>query len=218
MSLLVLYLSAQVLSRPNGLFSVPLLLTPRLVVLMVPWVRSGFGTSTRHGWERSALVVGAPAGAAELLLSSQTFRARPPGPAPRARPWPRRCGGTLDFPLPVGRPALFLSGLAPWGLLHLARRHGRARSVAGFALTVLVHGSSIGPGNDLGNALTAPQYGSPDGLAALMPVLGVPWAAVVLEQVAPSSCDGTDPGRGCPGTGHGPAGRGRPVADERPVG
>lgn len=182
--LLVLYLPAQGLSQPNGLFSIGFLLTPLLIVLVLSWVRAGFGRSHASGWGRAGLVLVSLAGAAALLSASDTIRRLFNWAHPKSMPFDEALWrAATHFPLPASSPALVLSALVLWGLYQLARYDGRRWMIVSFALTVLVYGLAIGSDNELGNALIAPWYGNPDRLAALMPLFGIPWAAVGLERV-----------------------------------
>lgn len=182
--LLVLYLPAQVLAQPNGVFSVALLLTPLLIVLVLSWVRAGFGSSRTTGWSRTGLVLVSVSGALGLLAANDTIRALFSWAHPKSMPFGEALWrAATHFPLPASSPALVLTGLVLWGLYQLARHDRRQWMIASFLLTVLVYGLAIGSDNELGNALIAPWYGNPDRLAALMPLFGVPWAAVGLERV-----------------------------------
>ncbi|MFI7579375.1 DUF6541 family protein [Kocuria kalidii] len=182
--LLVLYLPAQGLSQPNGLFSIAFLLTPLLVVLVLSWLRAGFGRSHATGWGRTGLVLVSLTGAAALLSASDTIRRLFNWAHPKSMSFDEALWrAATHFPLPAASPALVLSALVLWGLYQLARHDGRRWMIASFVLTVLVYGLAIGSDNELGNALIAPWYGNPDRLAALMPLFGVPWAAVGLERV-----------------------------------
>ncbi|MCM3487610.1 DUF6541 family protein, partial [Kocuria rosea] len=182
--LLVLYLPAQVFSQPNGVFSIVFLLSPLLLVLVLSWVRAGFGSSRATGGQRLGLGLLALGGTVGVLASNETIQGLFTWAHPKSMPFGEALWRAVThFPLPAGTPALMLSALVLTGLYQMVRHDRRGWMIVSFALTVMVYGLAIGSDNDLGNALIAPWYGNPDRLAALMPVFGVPWAAVGLERV-----------------------------------
>ncbi len=183
--LTVLYLPAQVLSQPNGLFSIAFLLTPLIFMLVLSWVRTGFFISAPAGLRRSGLVLGAFAGTLALVVTNDTMQSLSSWSHPKSMPFGEALWrAAAHFPIPTWWPAPVLTGLVFWGLYRLARDDRRGWMVGSFVLIVLVYGLAIGSNNPVGNAVIAPWYGNPERLAALMPLLAVPWAAVGLERLA----------------------------------
>lgn len=181
-TLLILYLPGQALSQPNGVFSIVFLLTPLLLLLVVRWLRTGFDASPFHGAKRligllAVIVIGAV-----VLFSNPTIRGLFHWSHPKSMSFIEALWRSfLQFPLPTWVPAIILTLLLLAGLYVLARSDQRKWMIFSFALTILVYALAVGSNNAFGNALIAPWYGNPDRLAALMPIFGVPLAAVGLS-------------------------------------
>ena len=182
--LLALYLPAQALSQPNGLFSIPFLLTPLLLLLILSWLRAGFATSVPAGLRRTGLVLGALGSVLVVLLTNSTFRNLFSWAHPKSMTFVESLWrAATHSPVPTWWPSVVLSALVLYGLYCFSRHDRQGWMVGSFVLIVLVYGLAIGSGNVVGNLLIAPWYGNPERLAALMPLLAVPWAAVGLERL-----------------------------------
>ncbi len=182
--LLVLYLPAQALSQPNGLVSIAFLLTPLLLLFSLSWLRSGFAVSVPTGVRRTGLVLGIVGSVVLVLLTNSTFSSLFSWAHPKSMPFLESLWrAAMHFPAPTWLPAVVLTALVLSGLYCFSRHHHRGWMMGSFVLIVLVYGLAIGSDNGGGNLLIAPWYGNPERLAALMPLLAVPWAAVGLEQL-----------------------------------
>ncbi len=180
--LLVLYLPAQVLSQPNGIFSVAFLLTPLLLILLVRWLRTGFETSNRSGRRRTLLVVAIAGIGSALFFTNPTIQALATWANPRTMPFIEALWrAAMNFPAPAWTPAIALTALVLGGLYLLAQRDDRAWLIVTWVMVVIVYALAIGSEHPVGNALISPWYGNPDRLASIMPVIGVPLAAVSIE-------------------------------------
>lgn len=180
----VLYLPAQILSQPNGLFSVVFLLTPLLVLLLMSWIRSGFRSGRVGGGLRIGLTLLLVISVLTALLTNSRFRSLFFWAHPKSMPFGEALWrAATQFPLPTWVPAPVLTALVLYGLYLLARYDRRHWMIVGFLLTTLVYGLAVGSQNEVGNALIVPWYGNPDRLAALMPIFGVPLAAVGVEKI-----------------------------------
>ncbi|GAA1348067.1 DUF6541 family protein [Arthrobacter roseus] len=180
--LLVLYLPSQVLSQPNGIFSIAFLLTPLLLILLVRWLRAGFDVSNSNGRRRILLALVIAAVGSVLFFTNPTIQALATWANPQTMPFIEALWrAAANFPVPAWTPAIVLTALVLGGLILLGKRDGRGWLTVTWVMVVIVYGLAIGSANSVGNALISPWYGNPDRLASIMPVIGVPLAAVGIE-------------------------------------
>lgn len=180
--LLILYLPSQVLSQPNGIFSIAFLLTPLLVILLVQWLRAGFDLSNNNGRRRIFLAVVIATIGSVLFFTNPRIQALATWANPQTMPFIEAIWrAATHFPAPAWTPAVVLTALVLGGLVLLARRDGRGWLTVTWGMVVIVYGLATGSENPVGNALISPWYGNPDRLASIMPVIGVPLAAVGVE-------------------------------------
>lgn len=180
--LLALYLPSQVLSQPNGIFSIAFLLTPLLLILLVRWLRAGFEVSQSSGRRRIILTVVIVGIGSALFFTNPRIQALATWANPQTMAFIEAIWrAATNFPAPAWTPAIVLTALVLGGLFLLAKRDNKAWLAVTWVMIVIVYALAIGSENPVGNALISPWYGNPDRLASIMPVIGVPLAAVGVE-------------------------------------
>jgi len=185
LALVALFLPGLLLAQPNGVFSILLVLTPLLLVMLYDWAHAGFRRSRRNGWLRiAALVVAAGlmfAGGMRIPQIQSLFNYTSPAflflPLAALRSF-------TQAPDPVWFPAVALTLLMLLGLRLIVKQHGmRWMSVAVF-LVIMGYPLTTGTNNKIANFVMAPWWDNPERVAALLPLVAVPLSAMGLGWVA----------------------------------
>lgn len=179
LTMVVLFLPGAVISQPNGVFSILLVLTPLLVFLLFSWLRTGFRTSRRKGWQRAALltlILLAVAGGLALLpqirsLFTYVSLAIMSFPLALLRDF-------THAPDPIWFPAIALTLLVLVGVWFGARRPGLRWLYAALILMTFTYPLTAGTDFGPANIIMAPWWDNPERVAALMPLIAVPLASL----------------------------------------
>lgn len=181
----VLFLPGAVISQPNGIFSILLVLTPLLVFLIFAWLRTGFGHSARHGTSRViflviVVIVGA-AGLNSLPQIRSLFNYSSPAFLPFSLALLRNF---TQAPAPIWFPAIALTALVVLGVWKTVRVHKLRWLLGSLLLVSLTYPLSAGTNVSWATKIMAPWWDNPERVAALMPLIAVPLAAIGLAKCA----------------------------------
>ncbi len=185
LAMVVLVLPGAVIAQPNGVFSILLVLTPLLVFLVFAWLRTGFGNGRRHGWRRVGLLSLAIVVALGALALLPQIRSLFNYVSLAIMPFPLALVRSATFaPDPIWFPAIVLLLLVVVGLKYGAVRPGLRWLYAIVILLVLTYPLTAGTDFGPANVIMAPWWDNPERVAALMPLIAVPLAALGLVHVA----------------------------------
>ncbi|ALO65395.1 hypothetical protein AS189_01410 [Arthrobacter alpinus] len=184
LTLVILFLPGAITAQPNGVFSVLLVLTPLLAYLIYSWLRAGFGRSRRTGWLRIALLVLAVGAVAGILSVLPQIRSLFSYTSPAFLFFPLALIRNFTHaPAPIWFPALALTALVLVGIRAGFRRPGLRWLPAALVLLTLTYPLSAGTNLTPANIAMAPWWDNPERIAALMPLLAVPLAALGLVRL-----------------------------------
>lgn len=179
LAVVVLFMPGAVTAQPNGVFSILLVLTPLLAYLLFAWLRIGFSRSRRHGWRRLAVLVLALAVTAGALLALPQIRSLFNYASMAFMPFPLALLRNFTHaPAPIWFPAVALTLLVVAGALAGRRLAGLRWLPAALLLLTVTYPMTAGTDFGPTNILLAPWWDNPERIAALMPLLAVPLAAV----------------------------------------
>lgn len=179
LAVVALFLPGAVISQPNGVFSILLVLTPLLAFLLFSWLRTGFRNSRRNGWRRVALLALVLLGVAGALALLPQIRSLFNFVSLAIMSFPLALlRGFTHAPDPIWFPAIALTLLVLAGVRYGARRPGLRWLYA--VLILLTFTYPLTAGTDFGpaNVIMAPWWDNPERVAALMPLIAVPLAAL----------------------------------------
>ncbi len=179
LAVVALFLPGAVTAQPNGVFSILLVLTPLLLFLLFSWLRTGFASGRRGGWLRVALLLVVMASAGGALLALPQIRSLFNYASLAFMPFPLAVLRNATMaPAPIWFPAIALTALVLAGVLAGRRRPGLGWLPAAAILLVFMY--PLTAGTDFGptNIMLAPWWDNPERIAALLPLLGVPLAAL----------------------------------------
>lgn len=183
--LAVLVVPGIALAQPNGLFTIACLLTPLLILILARWFARGFRLRFEAGLLRVAVFVLAVILVGALLFGNRIFVGLFRFSSPQSMPFVESLWrGLVNAPLPTTTPAWLLSALVVAGLFVAAKRFRQGWLVGSFLLALLLYAFATGSNDRLANALIAPWWGNPERVAALVPMLGVPLAALGMTAIA----------------------------------
>ncbi|MEV8180550.1 DUF6541 family protein [Specibacter sp. NPDC078692] len=183
LTVVALFLPGAVTAQPNGVFSILLVLTPLLGYLIYAWLRTGFSRSHLHGWVRVALLVCALGVAAAALYTLPQIRSLFSYTSPAFLFFPLALIRNFTHaPAPIWFPALALTALVLIGVRAGFRRPGLRWLPAALVLLVFTYPLTAGTNFVPANIAMAPWWDNPERVAALMPLLAVPLAALGLVQ------------------------------------
>ena len=181
LALVVLFLPGAVLAQPNGVFSILLVLTPLLAYLLFAWLRTGFGHSRPRGWKRVALLVLAAAAVTGVLFAVPQFRSLFNYTSPAFLAFPLALlRNFTNAPDPIWFPAVALTLLVLVGVWTAAKERRTRWLLASLVLVSFTYPLAAGTNAALANAVMAPWWDNPERIAALMPLVAVPLAAMGL--------------------------------------
>ncbi|MDD0859831.1 hypothetical protein NHF46_23340 [Arthrobacter alpinus] len=184
LTLVILFVPGAITAQPNGVFSILLVLTPLLAYLLYSWLRTGFTHNRRQGWIRVAVVLLAAGAVAAALLTLPQIRSLFSYTSPAFLFFPLALIRSFtQAPAPIWFPALALTALVLVGLRAGFRRPGLRWLPAGLALLTLTYPLSAGTNLTPANIVMAPWWDNPERIAALMPLLAVPLAALGLVRL-----------------------------------
>jgi len=181
LAMVVLFLPGTAMAQPNGVFSILLVLTPLLAHRVYVWLRTGFALGRRRGWLRGGVVLAAAGAVAGILLSLPQFRSLFNYTSPAFLPFPLAFLRNLtQAPDPIWFPAAALTLLALAGAWAAARRRGLRWLPASLLLVSFTYPLAAGTNLPVANVVMAPWWDNPERIAALMPLVAVPLAALGL--------------------------------------
>jgi len=181
LALVVLYLPGTVTAQPNGIFSIMLVLTPLLGFLVFAWLRTGFRRSRRSGARRIGLAFLAVALCVGFLVPLPQIRSLFNYTSPVILPFPAALWRNFTHtPSPVWFPAIALTLLVLVGVWAAYRIHKLRWLLGSLVLVSFTYPMSAGTNFKLANWAMAPWWDNPERIAALMPLVAVPLAAVGL--------------------------------------
>ncbi|MET4002265.1 hypothetical protein ABIB48_000974 [Arthrobacter sp. UYCu511] len=184
LTLVALFLPGAITAQPNGVFSILLVLTPLLAYLIFSWLRTGYRRGHRHGWMRVALVLLVIAVAAAGLSVLPQIRSLFTYTSPAFLFFPLALLRNFTHaPAPIWFPALALTVLMLVGVRAGFRRPGLRWLPAALVLLAFTYPLTAGTNLPLANIVMAPWWDNPERIAALMPLLAVPLAALGLVQL-----------------------------------
>lgn len=179
LALVVLFLPGAVMAQPNGIFSILLVLTPLLGYLIVAWLRTGFRHGRRRGWMRLGLLALITALTAAAMFSAPQIRSLFAFTSPAFLSFPLALLRNFTHaPAPIWFPALALTALVLLGVHAGFRRPGLKWLPAALVLVTFTYPLASGTNLAVANMAMAPWWDNPERIAALMPLLGVPLAAL----------------------------------------
>ncbi|AIY02638.1 hypothetical protein ART_3039 [Arthrobacter sp. PAMC 25486] len=179
LAVVALFLPGAITAQPNGVFSILLVLTPLLAYLLFAWLRTGFFRSRRHGWSRLALLALVLAATAGALLSLPQIRSLFNYASLAFMPFPLALLRNFTHaPAPIWFPAVALTLLGVAGALAGRRLAGLRWLPAALLLLAFTYPMTAGTDFGPANILMAPWWDNPERIAALMPLLAVPLAAL----------------------------------------
>ncbi|MGA7204749.1 MAG: DUF6541 family protein [Specibacter sp.] len=182
LALIVLYLPGAVTAQPNGVFSILLVLTPLLVFLVFAWLRTGFGHGRRRGFGRTGLLVLIVGAAAAALLLLPQIRSLFNYTSPAFLFFPLAVLRNFTHaPDPIWFPAIALTLLVIVGVRSAVRTHKLWWLLSTLVLVTFTYPLAAGTNLAAANALMAPWWDNPERIAALMPLVAVPLAAIGLD-------------------------------------
>lgn len=182
LALVVLYLPGAVTAQPNGIFSILLVLTPLLAFLVFAWLRTGFGLSRRRGLSRIGLLVLILGAATAALLLLPQIRSLFNYTSPAFLFFPLALlRNFTQAPDPIWFPAIALTLLILVGVRAAVRTHKMWWLLATLVLVTFTYPMAAGTNLPAANALMAPWWDNPERIAALMPLVAVPLAAIGLD-------------------------------------
>lgn len=180
----VLYLPGAITAQPNGIFSIVVFLSPLLLWLIIVWIRNGWKKRHLQGVLRLSLVVVASTAILVALFQLPQIRSLFNYTNPAFLSFPQALVRSLtQAPDPVVFPAfalLLLILLAFWKVWKAHRLYWLPLT---FVILCLMYPLTAGTNNVAANAVLAPWWDNPERIAALMPLVGVPLAAVGLTRV-----------------------------------
>ncbi|MCQ9164835.1 MULTISPECIES: DUF6541 family protein [unclassified Arthrobacter] len=182
---IVLFLPGLAMAQPNGVFSILLVLTPLLVQRVWLWLRKGFADSRGQGWTRAAVLAASVAAVAGGLLSLPQVRGLFNYTSPAFLPFPLAfLRNITQAPAPIWFPAAALLLLVLAGAWTAAKVHGRRWVPASLLLVAFTYPLSSGTNLPAANVVMAPWWDNPERIAALMPLVAVPLAALGVDRLA----------------------------------
>lgn len=177
--LLALIVPGIALAQPNGLFSIAFLTTPVLAAVVWRWLRRGFTRGLEAGLLRVAVAMLAVVLGGTVLFTNPVFTGLFRYANPQVISFAEALGrGIVNAPLPTHTPALVLSALVLAGLTVAVLRLRHRWLAVSWLLALLSYAFAVGANDRFLNALIAPWWGNPERIAALLPMLGVPLAAI----------------------------------------
>ncbi len=184
LALVALFLPGAVTAQPNGVFSILLVLTPLLAYMLFAWLRAGFSRSHQHGWLRIGLLVLVLVVAAGALLSLPQIRSLFNYTSLAFLSFPMALlRNATQAPAPIWFPAVALTALVLAGVLSGYRRTGLRWLPAAVVLLAFTYPLTAGTDFGPANLIMAPWWDNPERVAALMPLLAVPLAALGMVSV-----------------------------------
>ncbi|MDJ0317826.1 DUF6541 family protein [Arthrobacter antibioticus] len=179
LAVVALFLPGAITAQPNGVFSVLLVLTPLLGYLLYSWIRTAFGRSSFHGWKRLGFFVMVTAAVLAALYTLPQIRSLFNYTSPAFLSFPLALIRNFTHaPAPIWFPALALSALVLIGVRAGFHLTGLRWLPASLVLLILTYPLSAGTNFVLANIAMAPWWDNPERIAALMPLLAVPLAAL----------------------------------------
>lgn len=179
LTLVVLYLPGAVTAQPNGIFSIMLVLTPLLGFLIFAWLRTGFRGGRRRGWKRIGILVLAVALCVGLMFPLPQIRSLFNYTSPAFLFFPLALlRNFTQAPSPVWFPAIALTLLVLVGVWAAVKVHKLRWLLGSLILVSFTYPMSAGTNFKLANWAMAPWWDNPERIAALMPLVAVPLAAV----------------------------------------
>lgn len=177
--LVALFLPGAILAQPNGVFSILLVLTPLLAFLLFAWLRTGFRRNYRSGFIRvGILLVSSTALMGALLLLPQ-IRSLFNYTSPAFLAFPLALARNFTHsPDPVTFPAIVLTLLVIAGAWTAVKVYRMRWLAASLVLVAFTYPLTAGTNLTLANQLLAPWWDNPERVAALMPLVAVPLAAM----------------------------------------
>lgn len=177
----VLFLPGAILSQPNGIFSILLVLTPLLLFMIWRWLRRGFALGRRNGWLRIGILVLAAGAAAAGLLALPQIRSLFNYTSPAFLFFPLALLRNFTHaPDPIWFPAILLTALVLVGVWIAATAHKMRWLAFSLVLVTFTYPLAAGTNLPVANIAMAPWWDNPERIAALVPILAVPLAAVGL--------------------------------------
>ncbi|MHA7304424.1 DUF6541 family protein [Arthrobacter sp. TMN-49] len=184
LALVVLFMPGAVMAQPNGIFSILLVLTPLLVYLIFAWLRSGFRRTRRHGLSRIALLLLVSVAGATAMFALPQIRSLFAYTSPAFLFFPLALLRNFTHaPAPIWFPALALTALVLLGVRAGFRRAGLKWLPLSLLLLAFTYPLAAGTNVTLANIVMAPWWDNPERVAALMPLIGVPLAALGMVKL-----------------------------------
>ncbi|POH75146.1 DUF6541 family protein [Arthrobacter glacialis] len=184
LTVVVLFMPGAVMAQPNGIFSILLVLTPLLAYLIFAWLRTGFRRSRRHGWNRLGLLILVTAVAAAAMLAVPQIRSLFGYTSPAFLFFPLALLRNFTHaPAPIWFPALALTALVLLGVRAGFRSPGLKWLAPALVLVAFTYPLATGTNASLANIVMAPWWDNPERIAALMPLLAVPLAALGMVKL-----------------------------------
>ncbi|ALE07282.1 hypothetical protein AL755_20340 [Arthrobacter sp. ERGS1:01] len=181
LALIALFLPGAVMSQPNGVFSILLVLTPLLAFLVFAWLRTGFRRGKRRGWGRIALLLVILAGSTGALFLVPQIRSLFNYTSPAFLFFPLALlRNFTQAPAPTWFPAIALTALMIIGAWAAFRVHQLRWPLFSLILVSFTYPLATGTNQEFANAVMAPWWDNPERIAALMPLVAVPLAAIGL--------------------------------------
>jgi hypothetical protein len=179
--LLVLFLPGAFLAQPNSIFAMALILTPLLAAILVAWLSRAFSASLSRGFSRLGQLAGLGGTFGVVLFVTPQFRSLFNYTSPKSMSFLHAIWRSFtSAPEPTRSPAIALTALVILGLLVAVARHRLWWMIGSLALTVLVYALAVGSNGRLAEQVLAPWWDNPERVAALLPMVGVPLAAIGL--------------------------------------
>lgn len=180
-ALVILYLPGTVVAQPNGIFSIILVVLPLLLWMLFEWAKKGWQKHPAISILRVVIAFALAVLIVWALFLLPQIRSLFNYTSPAFTTFWAGLWRSFSFaPWPVWFPAIALMALVITGIWQACKKKRQYWLLGSFVIIVLCYPTTVGSNDVFFNAVLAPWWDNPERISALLPLVGVPLAALGL--------------------------------------